>query len=333
MKQLVCASLASIRSERIFEIARIHHWSEYTLTIVQGEQSDPNSPLNFSPNVGYTLRVHTDQGKKDTMRIVIKIGGGEGIDLAEVIADCVALSTHGHEIIVVHGCSAAVNQLSAELGVAVRHVTSPTGVRSRRTDSRDMAIFEMAAARVNSTIVREMQRLGMQACGVSGVDGGVLHARRKATIRVVEGERLMVIHDDFTGTVCSVNDALIIQLIQQGYTPIIAPVALAEDYTAVNVDGDRAAAAVATATNADHLIMLTNVPGVLRDLADPHSLIMRIEQRDIAELEASVSGGMRRKLMGARQALAGGVQQVILADGRQQQPIQAALAGRGTMLL
>ncbi len=266
------------------------------------------------------------------MRIVIKIGGGEGINLPEVIADCVALRKNGHELIVVHGCSAAANQLSAELGVVVRHVTSPAGVRSRRTDSRDMAIFEMAAARVNSTIVREMQRLVLPACGVSGVDGGVLRAHRKATLRVIEGDRLMVIHDDFTGTVTSVNGAFILQLIQQGYTPVIAPVALADDYTAVNVDGDRAAAAVASAVNADQLIILTNVPGVLRDLTDPRSLILRIEQGDIAELEASVGGGMRRKLMGARAALAGGVQQVILADGRHQQPIQAALAGRGTVL-
>ncbi len=266
------------------------------------------------------------------MRLVIKIGGGEGIDLPEVIADCVALSNTGHELIVVHGCSAAANQLSAELGVVVRHVTSTTGVRSRRTDSRDMAIFEMAAARVNSAIVRDLQRLGLRACGVRGIDGGVIRAHRKATLRVIEGDRLMVIHDDFTGTVTSINDAFLIHLIQQGYIPVIAPVALADDYTAVNVDGDRAAAAVASAVSADQLVILSNVPGVLRDLADPRSLILRIASGDIAEIEAAVGGGMRRKLMGAREALAGGVPKVILADGRQTQPIHAALAGRGTVV-
>jgi [amino group carrier protein]-L-2-aminoadipate 6-kinase len=266
------------------------------------------------------------------MRLVIKIGGGTGVDLPSVLADCAALQEEGAEIVLVHGCSAATDRLAQELGIPVQHITSPTGIRSRRTDARMMAIFEMAAASVNGAMVRELQRLGIDAWGMSGPDGAVLRARRKATLRIVQDGRQVILHDDFTGSVTEANGALLTLLLQQGYTPIVAPIALAEDFTAVNVDGDRVAALIAHTMRADCLIIITNVPGVLHDPADHQSLIARIERMDLPAFEQQVTGGMRRKLIGAREALSGGIGQVVLADGRIPQPVRAALNGRGTVI-
>lgn len=266
------------------------------------------------------------------MRIVIKVGGGQGIDLTAAASDVARLISAGHEVVVVHGCSDATNRLSADLGVPVRHVVTAAGVRSRRTDARDMEIFALAAAQVNGRLVRDLQQQGVRALGLSGVDGAVLRATRKAVLRVVEDGRQVIIRDDFTGRVEAVDGELLRLLLVRGYVPVLEPVALAADGSAVNVDGDRAAAIVAATLGADALIILTNVPGLLRDLDDPASIIAELDGDGIAAAEQRVSGGMRRKLIGAREALEGGVRQVILADGRIAQPVAAALAGRGTVI-
>jgi [amino group carrier protein]-L-2-aminoadipate 6-kinase len=266
------------------------------------------------------------------MRLIIKMGGGVGVEISSVLADCAALCRDGAEIVLVHGCSAMTDQLARELGVSVHYVTSTSGIRSRRTDARMMAVFAMAAASVNGTIVQELQRQGVNACGLSGPDGAVLRARRKATLRVVQEGRQIILHDDYTGSVSEVNAPLLTLLLQHGYMPVIAPVALAEDYNAVNVDGDRVAAQIAHAMQADRLIIITNVPGVLGDLADHGSLIPRIERDALPAYEQRVTGGMRRKLIGAGEALRGGISQVVLADGGGAHPVRAALDGRGTVI-
>jgi [amino group carrier protein]-L-2-aminoadipate 6-kinase len=266
------------------------------------------------------------------MLYVVKIGGGNGIDPATIVPDIADLIAHGHQVIILHGCSAATEQLSTAMGVAPRYVISANGVRSRRTDAQAMQIFLMAAQRVNADIVRALQNQGINAIGLNGSDGSLLRATRKATLRIVENGRQMVLHDDYTGRVEQVNRALLDMLLTNGYVPVVAPVALAHTGEIVNVDGDRAAALVATSVNADSLVILSNVPGLLADIQDEHSLIPNLTSCDVADWEDRCSGGMRRKLMGVREARSGGVQQVILADGRVAQPIQSALAGNGTVI-
>lgn len=266
------------------------------------------------------------------MQIVIKLGGGSGVSYANAAADIAGLVSEGAQIVVVHGCSAAADQLGNELGVPPRYVTSVAGVRSRYTDAASLRVFTMAAALVNAEIVSHLQRLGVAALGVRGADGGLLRGPRKDVLRIVEGGRRRIVRDDHTGRVERVNVALLRTLLDQGYTPVIAPLALADTGELVNVDGDRAAAAVAAALGAATLVILSNVPGVLRDIRDERSLVPALAADAAVTLEATVSGGMRRKLMAAREALRGGVPRVILADGRAERPVQAALAGEGTVV-
>lgn len=266
------------------------------------------------------------------MITVIKIGGGRGIDAAAALADVAERVATGEHVVVVHGCSAATDALAAELGEPVRYVTSTAGVRSRYTNARMLDIFLMAALLVNAQLVQELQALGINALGLSGLDGALLRGTRKEALRIVENGRQRIIRDDFTGRVERVNLALLRLLLEHGYTPVIAPLALAESGEVVNVDGDRAAAMVAAALEAETLVILTNVPGLLADARDEQTLVASLSRLDMHNYEARASGGMRRKLIGAREALQAGVRRVVLADGRAEHPVQAALAGRGTVI-
>src|SRR5690242_14886432 len=105
------------------------------------------------------------------MLTVIKIGGGRGIDPAAAAADIAERVAAGEQIIVAHGCSAAADTLAEQLGEPVRYVTSTAGVRSRYTDARMLSIFLMAALRVNAELVQRLQALGVNALGLSGLDG------------------------------------------------------------------------------------------------------------------------------------------------------------------
>ena len=267
------------------------------------------------------------------MLYVVKIGGGSGIEPTAVARDIVDPIAHGDQVVVVHGCSHATDQLADALHRPTRYVTSTAGVRSRYTDAPALEIFSMAARRINGAIVQELQRLGLNALGLTGLDGGLLRGPRKDILRIVESDgRQRIIRDDYTGRVERVNAELLRLLLAHGYIPIIAPLALADSGDAVNVDGDRAAAMVAASLAADALIILTNVPGLLADATDERSLVTSLARTRISDYEVQMSGGMRRKLMGAREALQAGVPRVVLADGRVAHPMQSALAGQGTVI-
>lgn len=265
------------------------------------------------------------------MLSVIKLGGGRGVDLAAAAEDVAALVARGEQVIVVHGCSAAADELGEALGIPARYVMSSVGARSRYTDLATLGVFVLAAAQVNTMLVQELRRHGVNALGLRGGDGAVLSGQRKDTLRIVENGRQRILRDDYTGRVTQVNASLLRLLLGAGYTPVIAPLALGSG-DLLNVDGDRAASAVATALGAQSLLILTNVPGMLADPADERSLVRALPGAELSAYEQRVTGGMRRKLIAAREALQGGVGRVALGDGRRPRPLQAILAGEGTVI-
>lgn len=265
--------------------------------------------------------------------IVIKIGGASGINLDYVCDDAAALTQGGESIVVVHGGSAETNELSAQLGRPPRFLTSPSGFTSRYTDRATLEIFAMVTAgKISALLVEQLQRRGVNALSLCGADGRLMVAERKAAVRAVENGRQRVIRDDFTGKVTQVNAPLLHTLVREGYTPVIAPLAISPQGELVNVDADRAAAMVAAALGAEALILLTNVPGLLRHFPDESTLIPHIDKSKVEQSLEFAEGRMKKKVLGASEALAGGVQRVIFADGRVASPIQNALAGRGTVI-
>src|SRR5579875_1127637 len=184
---------------------------------------------------------------------VVKIGGGDGVNLEACCDDIARLRRAGERVVVVHGGSDAATRLGEELGHPARFITTPSGMRSRYTDARTLEIFTMALAARNRDIVTRLQERGVDAVGLSGLDGRALEGRRKeAVIAVVEGRR-HVIRDDRSGSVERVNGPLLGALLQMGYVPVLSPPALSPDGP-INVDADRAAALVATTLGARALV-------------------------------------------------------------------------------
>lgn len=265
--------------------------------------------------------------------LVIKVGGSEGIDLAAVCRDVASLVQEGQRLVLVHGGSHRTNVVAEALGHPPQFVTSVSGYTSRRTDRETLRIFEMVyCGEVNKAIVEMLQAAGANAVGLSGIDGRLLEGRRKEAIKIVENGRRRVLRDDYTGTVETVNTSLLTLLLDNGYLPVVTPPAISTESEAINVDGDRAAAMIAAALGAERLIILSNVPGLLREFPDESTLIRRIERGRAEEFMAHAQGRMRIKVLGAMEALEQGVGQVIFADGRVEAPVRAALAGQGTVI-
>lgn len=265
--------------------------------------------------------------------IVVKVGGSEGIDLDLVCADIAALWQGGQRLVLVHGGSHLTNQVAGALGHPARFVTSVSGFTSRRTDRRTLEIFEMVyCGQVNKGLVERLQRLGVNAIGLSGLDGRLLEGPRKDALRIVENGRRLVLRDDYTGKVERVNSGLLALLMEAGYLPVISPPAASYEGEAINVDGDRAAAAIAAALGAEALIILSNVPGLLRSYPDEGSLIREIPKGQVESAMAFAEGRMKMKVLGAAEAVSAGVGRVVLADARAAGPVQRALRGEGTVI-
>ncbi len=265
--------------------------------------------------------------------IVVKVGGSEGIDLQAVCRDVAALAKDGQQVILVHGGSHRTNVVATQLGHPPEFVTSVSGYTSRRTDRETLRIFEMVyCGEVNKSIVEMLQSEGVNAVGLSGLDGRLLEGRRKAAIKIVQNGRRRVLRDDYTGTVDWVNAPLLRLLLDAGYLPVVTPPAISTEGVAINVDGDRAAARIAAALDAETLVILSNVPGLLKAFPDESSLIPRIDRAQIEDFMQHAQGRMRIKVLGASEALADGVGQVVFGDGRREKPVHAALAGQGTVI-
>ncbi len=265
--------------------------------------------------------------------IVVKVGGSEGIDLDAVCADVARLVQAGNRLVLVHGGSHRTNEVAAALGHPAEFVTSVSGYTSRRTDRETLRIFEMVyCGEVNKSIVEQLQQLGVNAVGLSGIDGRLLEGKRKEALKVVQQGRRMVIRDDYTGTVEAVNAGLLNLLLDHGYLPVVCPPGISTDGEAINVDGDRAAARIAAALGAEQLIILSNVPGLLRSFPDESTLIPYIEPAHVEEMMTHAEGRMRIKVLGAMEALKEGVGRVVFGDARIPSPVTQAMEGRGTVI-
>ncbi len=273
----------------------------------------------------------------DQQPLVVKIGGAAGVDLEALCRDVAARWHAGERIVLVHGGSDATNELAQRLQHPPRMVTSPSGHVSRYTDRRTLEIFAMATAGVNRRIIELLQGMSVPAWGLSGIDGRVLRARRKPAIRVVEDGKVRILRDDWTGTVEAADGKLLQMLLGdrngRSYLPVLAPLAAGEHGEMLNVDGDRAAAVVAGAVGAGTLLLLSNVAGLLRDFPDEGSLVEDLDATDLPEAMAWAQGRMKKKLLGAQEAFARGVDRVVIGDGRRDQPISNALAGIGTTVV
>lgn len=262
--------------------------------------------------------------------IVIKLGGSAGIDTNRFLESLARLDG---PYVLVHGANTELDALMRSTGVEPRLVTSSTGQVSRYTDAETMDLFLMAyCGKVNKRIVETLQRLGVNAVGLSGLDGGLARGRRKPRIRIVEDNKAKVLDGDFAGSIENIDTRLLLLLIENGYVPVVTPPALSRDGQAINVDGDKLAMEIAVALAAETLLIFSNTPGLLSDPGNPSSTVRSIDvDNPDAGLELA-QGRMKKKVLAAVDAVRRGVGEVVLADANAPDAINAARNGAGTRI-
>ena len=264
--------------------------------------------------------------KKYTGKIVVvKYGGNAMIneDLKkQVMEDLVLLWLIGVKVVLVHGGGPEINDLMDKLGKKPEFVDG-----LRVTDQETIDIVQMVlAGKVNKSLVNILEMNGGKAMGISGMDGMLIEAK-------VKDERL-----GFVGEITNIHINPVTDLLEKGYIPVISTVGCDKKGNSYNINGDTAAAYIAGALDAERLIMMTDIEGILRDKDNPETLIPYITVEEAEKLyeEKIISGGMIPKVKCCVDAIKKGVKNVVIMDGRVPHSILMELLtdeGSGTMVM
>ncbi len=267
--------------------------------------------------------------------MVIKIGGHAMLKedmLESTVKDIILLYFVGIKPIVVHGGGPEISEKMERLGIKPRFVDG-----LRITDRETMEVVEMVLdGKINSKIVTTFIKYGGRAVGLSGKDGPLIVARKKVIKRVKDG-REMVIDLGYVGESEYVNPEILRVLLSHGYIPVVSPVATDLEGNTYNVNADIVAGDIAAAIKAKKLIILTDVPGILRNPDDRSSLISRMKASELEEMLKSgmLRGGMIPKAEAVLKALRAGVERAHIIDGSVEHSILLELLtdeGIGTMI-
>jgi acetylglutamate kinase len=281
--------------------------------------------------LAYT-RLYRDQA------FVVKLGG-------EILADTRALDTIAVQlalleslsirIVVVHGGGPQASALAGRLGLETRMVAG-----RRVTTPEILEVAKMVyGGTLNVNVASALRRQGLRPVGLTGIDGELITARRRPPVEVrLDGGGTETIDYGEVGDLDRVDTALLKLLIEQRYVPVVASLAGDARGDALNVNADTVAEALASAIGAKKLIFLTGVAGLLRDAADPGSLVPFADVEDLAPLLASgaVSGGMRPKVEACIRAVKSGVRRTHIVDGRVADALLVEVftgGGCGTMIV
>ena len=239
--------------------------------------------------------------------IVVKYGGSAMVDeelKRNVIKDVVLLKLVGFKPIMVHGGGKEISRWVGKVGKEAKFVNG-----LRVTDKETMEIAEMVLGKVNKELVTLVESLGVKAIGISGKDGGLLKVNKKLS----QGQDI-----GYVGEIKEVNPAILNELLEKDFLPIVCPVGLGDDFATYNINADDAACAIARAMKAEKLAFLTDIEGVYRDPEDTSSLISELFVNEAKALieNGNVGGGMIPKLQNCIDAIESGVNRVHILDGR-----------------
>ena len=257
--------------------------------------------------------------------IVVKYGGNAMVNehlKQQVMEDITLLWLIGVKVVLVHGGGPEISETMKKLGKQAQFVNG-----LRVTDKETVDIVQMVlAGKVNKTLVNLLQMKGGHAVGVSGIDGGIIEAAMK-------DEAL-----GYVGKITRIRPQPITDLLEKNYIPVVSTVASDRQGNTYNINGDTAAAFIAGALNAERLIMMTDIAGILRDKDDPNTLIPALTVSEARKLfdEGVISGGMIPKVDCCIEAIEKGVRHVVIMDGRVPHSILMELLtdeGAGTMVM
>ena len=257
--------------------------------------------------------------------VVIKYGGNAMINeqlKQQVMEDITLLWLIGVKVVLVHGGGPEISETMKRLGKQAQFVNG-----LRVTDKETVDIVQMVlAGKVNKTLVNLLQMKGGHAVGVSGIDGGIIEAAMKDEVL------------GYVGKITRIRPQPITDLLEKNYIPVVSTVASDRQGNTYNINGDTAAAFIAGALNAERLIMMTDIAGILRDKDDPSTLIPALTVSEARKLfdEGVISGGMIPKVDCCIEAIEKGVKHVVIMDGRVPHSILMELLtdeGAGTMVM
>ncbi len=261
--------------------------------------------------------------------IIVKIGGGSSINIPGVIED---LAAFDERFVIVHGANALRDKLAEDLDQPKQVLTSVKGYTSVYSDEKLLDVMMMAYAGLrNKRIVELCQQNGINAVGLTGLDGKAVQGARNKGIRVYQGKKLKIIRD-FSGKPQSVNAPLLHLLLENGYVPVLTVPIIDEFNTAINTENDDVVRVLQQALEAHTVINLIEAPGFMAYPDDAESLIKTIRAAELEAREQQVEGRMKRKILAIRKLFEHGASKVIIADGRREHPIHDALAGKGTVI-
>jgi acetylglutamate kinase len=269
--------------------------------------------------------------------VVIKYGGHAMLDeeaKAWTIRDTILLRYVGMKPVVVHGGGPEITRAMKKMGKTPRFVAG-----LRYTDEETLDIVKMVlVGKINTELVSMFNALGAKAVGLSGKDGSLIVARKRASMVVKEGGEEREVDLGLVGETERVNPEIIHILSERGYIPVVSPIGLSRSGASLNLNADTVAGDLAAALKAKKLIILTDVPGVLRDLSDESSVIRELKTTQIKALvkKGVISGSMLPKVDACRRALLGGVEKAHIIDGRLKHAILLELftdEGIGTMIV
>ena len=266
------------------------------------------------------------------MKIVAKVGGSlvkRGLP-ATLLQD-IKTVVSSNQVVLVHGGGDIVTEVATRLGKQQTFVTSPEGIRSRYTDKETAELYSMVmSGKIATNLVLDLTAHEIKAVSVSGIDGRLLQGRRKKKLAVMdERGRKLMIDGGYTGRIESVNASLLDALMRDGYVPLVSPIALSEENELLNVDGDRAAAALAKGIKADAVVFLTDVDGLILD----GELVEKLSVEEAKAKLPLIGFGMQKKVMAGVEATEGGVKEAIICSGVRPEPLQSAMMHRGCTVI
>jgi len=261
--------------------------------------------------------------------MIVKIGGGREVNIKGVIQDLAKLN---ESFIIVHGANAIRDEIAEKMGSPTRVVTSVSGYSSVLSDEAAIDAILMGYSGIqNKRLVELCQQHGINAIGLSGIDGKLIQGTRNKGIRVKQGDKTVILRD-FSGKPKSVNRDLLELLLGHGYLPVICIPIIDENNVAINSENDDIVNLLQEALHADTVIQLIEAPGFMADIHDENSLIRSIPKEELEAWEARVEGRMKRKVLALRKLMDSGAKSVMISDGRVEHPIRDALSGKGTMI-
>jgi acetylglutamate/LysW-gamma-L-alpha-aminoadipate kinase len=240
------------------------------------------------------------------------VGGGSAINLPGIAADLAEL---GEPAVVVHGANALRDELAERLGAPKRVLTSVSGYSSVYSDDRALDMIMLAYAGLRNTQLVELcQRAGVNAVGLTGLDGRLIQGRRNKGIRVRREGRTVIERD------------------RSGYTPVVSIPIADQDGIAINSENDDIVVALHAELRVRRVIQLIEAPGFLEHAGDESSVLRELDAAALDRFEAQADGRIKRKLRALKDLIAQGEVEVILCDGRTEHPLRDGLAGHGTRI-